>query len=574
MSEQEELQRLRALLAEKERIIERQNLIIEQNDAIAEYKAIIEKNNSIIEDKVSEIVTLKKQVEDQQIYIDNILQALLQAKKKLFGSSSGQTPNTGQLSLFGTVDELAKALFEDQKKITVKEHKKKPRQPGIREEMLAELPKEVDEYVIPSDEVCHKCGEELKVIGKEIVRTEVEFIPAKLLVKQVVREKAKCTCCGTKNSPNKVPVFAKAQVPKPVLPHSISTPSLVAQIMYQKFGLGLPFNRQEKDWYRRGLVLTRANMAHWTIRCAEEWLTPIYDKIHEAISTCEVMHMDETRIQCNKEPGKKASSNSFMWVMRSAASESLQAAYFHYSRTRSTETAKSLIGDFTGILITDAYIAYNKAGDYTRALCWAHCRRYFIESILLDNNGKEIEGCKGAEGREYINLLFKVEKEIEEMSFEEKKAKRQEKSRPILEAFWAWVEETASKHTTNEKLTTALNYSLNQREHLETFMTDGRIPLSNNLCEANIKPFATARRAWLFADTPKGARANAILYTLVESAKANELDAYEYLKYLLEEMPNNNHLQNPEILDKYMPWSDALPDRCRLIRTYKKNFKR
>jgi hypothetical protein len=344
--------------------------------------------------------------------------------------------------------------------------------------------------------------------------------------------------------------------------------------MYQKFVMGLPFNRQEKDWFRMGLVLPRADMANWTIRCSEEWLEPVYDRIHEHLLACEVMHMDETRIQCNKEAGKKASSDSFMWVMRSAASEEIQAAYFYYSRSRGTEVAKSLLGDYSGYLITDAYAGYNQAGSYNRCLCWAHCRRYYIESIPLDNSGKEIKGSKGAEGRAYIDFLFKVEKEIEHLSFEEKKQKRQEASQPILDAFWTWVEKTSAMHTTNEKLTQALSYSTNQKKHLETFLEDGRIPLSNNLCEANIKPFATARRAWLFADTPKGARANAILYTLVQTARANDLDVYEYLKYLLEEMPNNDYMQNPEILDRYLPWSISLPEKCHLKNTHKKCFKK
>ena len=374
-------------------------------------------------------------------------------------------------------------------------------------------------------------------------------------------------------SENKAPVFVKAQVPKPVLAHSISTPSLVAQVMYQKFVMGMPFNRQEKDWYRKGLILTRADMAYWTIRCSEEWFMPVYNKIHQELLSCEVLHMDETGIQCNKEEGKKASSNSYMWVMRSAASESKQASFFSYSRSRSTEAARKLIGDYQGYLITDAYAGYNKAGTYKRALCWSHVRRYYLESIPLDSKGKEINGSKGAEGRAYIDLLFKLEKEIKDMPYEEKKEQRQERSKQILEAFWLWVEKTSTMYTANEKLTKALTYSLNQRKHLETFMLDGRIPISNNLCEANIKAYATARRAWLFADTPKGAKANAILYTLAETAKANDLDTYEYLKYLLEEMPNNHHLEKPHILDDYMPWSDKLPDRCKLQIKTKKHFK-
>ncbi|MEY8357359.1 IS66 family transposase [Lachnospiraceae bacterium 54-53] len=540
MTEQEELLKLRALLAEKEQLIADQNKLIEK----------------------------------QRIQIENMMQALLHARKKIFGTSSEKSQTDGQLSLFESVQELAQELLKDQRKITVKSHEKTPRKSGVREEMLSGLKKELVEYVINEGEECPKCGGRLKVIGKQIVRTEVEFIQAKLIVKQIVRQVAKCENCGKKNSENKTPVFVKAGVPAPVLLHSFSTPSLVAQTMNLKFMLGVPFNRQEKEWFRMGLVLTRAEMAYWTIRCSEEWFLPIYQKIHEQLLKSEVLHMDETRIQCNKEDGRKAGTDSFMWVMRSAACEEVQAAYFYYSQSRSTQVAKSLLGEYPGYLITDAYAGYNKAGNYKRCLCWAHCRRYFIESIPLDNKGKEIPGSKGAQGREYINLLFKVEEEIENLSFEEKKKKRQEASKPILDEFWSWNEKTAVMHTTNENLIKAITYAVNQKKDLETFLEDGRIPLSNNLCEANIKPFATARRAWLFADTPKGARANAVLYTLVESARANHLDVYEYMKYLLEEMPNNNYHQQPELLDEYLPWSKELPDNCRLTIKHKKCFKK
>lgn len=182
-------------------------------------------------------------------------------------------------------------------------------------------------------------------------------------------------------------------------------------------------------------------------------------------------------------------------------------------------------------------------------------------------------GSKGAQGREFINLLFRVEEEMKELSYEERKQKRQDASQPILDAFWSWVEETSALATTNENLTKALCYSQNQRRYLETFLEDGRIPISNNLCEANIKPFATARRAWLFADTPKGAKANAVVYILVESARANNLDVFQYLKYLLTEIPNSQYLEHPEILDQYLPWSSTLPEECRLERNHQKCLK-
>ena len=435
--------------------------------------------------------------------------------------------------------------------------------------MLAGLQTEIEEYMIPEGETCSKCGGELKVIGKRIVRTEVEFEPAKLKVRQIVQQVAKCTVCGTDGADNPNCHFQKAAVPIPPLPHSLSTPSLIAQVMYQKFVMGIPFARQERDWYRLGLVLPRNVMANWVIRCCQEWLEPLYWRILEKLAACGVLHMDETRIQCNKEVGKKAGSESFIWVIRSAACEEIQAAFFYYSQTRSGDTAKELLENFHGYLVTDAYSGYEKVEHIIRSLCWAHVRRYFIESIPLDNSGKELSGSKGAEGREFINLLFKVEQETKDLSYEEKKQKRQEASRPILDAFWSWVEKTAALATTNEKLTKALVYAQNQKKYLETFLEDGRLPISNNLCEATIRPFATARRAWLFADTPKGAKANAILYTLVESARANQLNVFEYLKYLLAEIPNSGFLEHPEILDGYLPWSKSLPEQCRLERKVK-----
>lgn len=235
--------------------------------------------------------------------------------------------------------------------------------------MLVGLPKIVEEYEIPAEDECSRCGGTLKVIGKEIVRTEVEFEPAKLKVKQIVRQVAKCTECGTDKSEYPKDHFQKAAVPKAVLPHSIATPALAAQVMYQKFGMGIPFARQERDWFCRGLVLSRGNMANWTIRCSEEWLTPIYDRILEKLRECELLHMDETRIQCNKEKGKKASSESFMWVIRNAECEEVQAAFFYYSRTRNGDNARALLFQFHGHLITDVYSGYEKVDDVTRALC-------------------------------------------------------------------------------------------------------------------------------------------------------------------------------------------------------------
>ena len=276
--------------------------------------------------------------------------------------------------------------------------------------------------------------------------------------------------------------------------------------------------RQERDWYRLGLRLYRSTMANWVIRCSEEYLLPIYERIHQELLGCGILHGDETRIQCNREPGKKASSESFMWVIRSGREEAVQAVLFHYARSRTQKEAEKLYRGFHGYLVTDAYTGYDSLDGICRALCWSHVRRYYIDSIPLDSRGKEISGSKGAEGREWCDCLFQIEKKLKALPSEKRLQKRQ----------------------------------------------DGRIPISNNDCETSIRPFATGRKAWLFADSPAGARASGIVYTLVETAKLNHLDVFGYLCYLLESLPDLDHRNHPELLEAYLPWSETLPESCRL----------
>ena len=242
-----------------------------------------------------------------------------------------------------------------------------------------------------------------------------------------------------------------------------------------------------------------------------------------------------------------------------------------YSKSRSEETAKEFIKGYTGIIETDGYAGYNNIEGVIHAKCWAHARRYFYQSIPLDENKQLKTDTYGYIGLTYCNKLFKIEEKIANLSVAEKKEKRQILSKPIIEEFYNWVNSVMdSKIILNKKLEKALTYVTNQRKELTEFLNDGRIPISNNLVETSIRPFAIHRKNWLFADTIAGAKANATMYTIIETAKINKLNISKYINYLLEELPQLEDINDEKELAKYLPWSEELPEE---IRNYEGEYK-
>ncbi len=513
-----------------------------------------------------ENTNLKAKVENQQLQI-NVL------NRYVFGSKREATPKQEenivegtQFSIFGVPEdeEVQKQIEEKTKEITVYRKKKNTKNPaGIKRAELKNVETITEEYIVNTDDAeCPVCSSELKQIGKEVVRQEIEYIPAKLVLKSYVQYSYKCTNCGTDESEKDTATIVKAKVPKPLLTHSFISSSLATEVIYQKYYMGVPLYRQEKVWDDRGLVLPRNMMANWCIKLCEYYLEPIYNLMLQKIKkNNKLLHCDETTMQCNKEPGKKASSNSYMWVLTSGELEKEKGVIFKYSKSRSSEVAKSLLSNFKEILVTDGYDGYNILDEQlNHAECWAHARRYFYESVPLDENKKMVTSSDGYTGIEYIDKLFTVEKEIANLSIEEKLNIRKEKSAPILEKFYEWVYSTMeTKYITNSKLNKALVYAKNQQKNLSKFLEDGRIPLTNSRAERCIRPFAVHRKNWLFADTPDGAKANAILYSIIESAKCNNLNIYKYIKYLLDELPQLEGEQQESNIEKYLPWSEDIP---------------
>lgn len=518
---------------------------------------------------------LEQQVKyaEQQAKYESAQLELNMLRRMVFGTKRETLPkndvleNGNQCSLFSNgkdvPDDFDKQLEEKTKEITV--HKKKDtkkKKAGLKRSALKDVITEIQEFTLGEEGTCPTCDAHLIEIGKEIVRQEIKFTPAKFNIVNFVQYTYKCEKCGTEKSDNENVTFVKTQIPRPLLNHSFVSPSLAAEVMYQKYCIGVPLYRQEKMWDDKGLVLPRNMMANWNIKLTEYYFEELYNVMKaELKSSNSVMHCDETSIQCNREAGRKASSESYMWVLRSGELENKKGVIFRYAPTRSAALAKDLLKDYKGILVTDGYAAYNDIENVTHAGCWSHCRRKFYDSIPLDEKKQMDTACDGYKGVTYCDKLFEIERQIADFELPEKLKARKEKSKPVLEEFFAWVETTKNeKIVLNKKLKDALVYASNQKEKLSRYLEDGRIPMTNNIVERSIRPFAVHRKNWLFADSAEGAKTNGIIYSIIESAKINKINVRKYLEYLLEKIPQLDNAHDKEELKNYLPWSDTLPE--------------
>lgn len=509
-------------------------------------------------DKDAYIEHLEKTIQDLQNQVSNLTEMILLLRKEKFGSSSEKTPKQveGQLSLFNEAEVEANS---NEKEPIVNRNGgfRKVNQKTKREELLKDLP--VEEFpceVHPSQMYCDQCGTELKHIGYVKVRDEIEYIPAKLKILRYTQQACECPKCKHTGRP----FIRKAVVPSSILNHSLASPSSVSYVMYQKYVNSMPLYRQEKEWEQMGISLSRATMANWIIRCSQDHFEPVIKRLQKELLSREVIHCDETPVQVLKEEGKKPQTKSYMWLYRTGNDGKAPIILYDYQPSRNGDNAVNYLKDFKGYVHSDGYSGYNKLDGITRCGCWAHLRRKFVEAIPT----KKAEGSPltNAEiGRDYCNQLFRVEESLKDLSPEERFCKRLELEKPILEAFWCWLEKL--EPLKGSALGKAVTYALNQRPYMENYLLDGRCSLSNNAAENAIRPFTVGRKNWLFADTPKGAAASAAVYSLIETAKANGLNVFAYLQHLLLYMPDADWQNYPEDLDDVMPWSPIVQAECK-----------
>lgn len=471
------------------------------------------------------------------------------ARHKQFGPSSERSVKE-QRNLFNEAEAIAEAgLVEEEIRRTITYERRKPG----RRPIPKDLPIERIEYRLPEEEqICTACGGPLHEMSEEC-RHEVKLIPAQVKIVQHARMVYGCRNCE-KNS-IEVPIKT-AQAPRPVIEKGLASPSAVSYVMTMKFVDGVPLYRQEQHYARLGIDLSRGVLSNWMLK-GSEWLAMIYDRAKQKLLEQGILYADETKLQVLKEPGRAAESQSYMWLYRTGG-QGPPIVLYEYQQTRAGEHPRNFLKGFKGYLHADGYAGYHDIPDVILCGCWAHLRRKFTEALKGLPPKKRSSGSRAQEALDRINRLFAIERELKRCTPEERTAIRNQRSRPLVEEFHQWLKAILPGILPKSLFGLAVNYGLNQWDKLERFLEDGRIELSNNRSERSIKPFVIARKNFLFCNTPRGAKASAIVFSIIETAKENGLNPYAYLNYLFEKLPNLES-RDGETLDQLLPWNVKLP---------------
>ena len=455
-------------------------------------------------------------------------------KKQLFGRKTEQTSvimeGGTQLSMFSDENEKKPELSEEV--VTVAEHKRKKKR--THDDWMSHLP--VQEVTHEEEHpVCEKCGSEMKEVGPEKAYDELVYTPAKYYIRRHIVMSYKCPECGEnpekdadKSNDIEKCNIRRAEYPKPMIPGSFCSPELLAHIIYEKYAKAVPLYRQESDLASKHIYLLRAAMSNWVDVAAKNWFIPIVDSMHELLLMGEVIHADESRLQVLHEDGRKPTSKSQMWVYCDGKMNDRSIIVFEYQPTRGGKHPKNFFRDYTGYMVCDGLDSYNAVEGAKRCGCWTHTRRKFVECLPKDKSLHKTS--VAAKAVDFCNKIYHEENLLKEMTAEERYNQRLVKVKPLLDAFFAWLETVPV--TGNSKLAQAVNYALNERKYLYTFLENGNVPIDNNRAENAIRPFAVGRKNWLFSNTANGAKASAAIYSVISTARANGLDAEAYLTEL------------------------------------------
>lgn len=523
-------------------------------------KEFMTSNTETVTVSRAEYDALKQQLAEVSAQNQWLLEQLKISKKKQFGISSEKmqgmmgeqlsfTYNEAEANAYGTVSATPE-------QIEVKAHARKRTSGSIKDVISENLPETVIEHRLPEEErSCPVCGTEMAEIGKE-EHYSLIIEPPKYSVQKDIYYTYACKQCEKDTDEA---VIVKTPKEPTVLPGSFASPEAIAYIMTQKFVMYSPLYRQEQEFHRNGLKLSRQTMSNWILRVSDDWLKPVYDELHRQLCTRTFLHADETTLQVLKEPGRKSTSKSYMWLYRTSGDAEHPIVLYDYQPNRKAQNAAEFLDGFNGWLHADGYQGYHKLPEQIRVVgCWAHARRKFDEALntIPANSRKDSQAAVGVQ---YCSWLFKQEEQFADLTPEERYRKRLEQEKPVLDALLAWANDLHGKTAPKSALGKAIHYLLEQWPYLLRYLENGNLELSNNRAERSIKPFVMGRKNWLFANTPAGAGSSAVMYSLIETAKENHLDPYKYLKWIFS--------QAPKLAQTYDDWPSMLtpaaaPDEC------------
>ena len=492
--------------------------------------------------ELQDIIEKKSLVIKQQNARIRLLEEFLRLEKhKRFSHSSEKYPGQGEL--FNEA-ELAHCLPEqdtaepEETPETSDETtpKKKPGRKGFSDS----IPRE-QVFIDLTDEEKH--GAINTFYSK--VKEELDIVPAKVRVLEYLQEKAVFIEDGQRS-------IKTAELPKHPIGKAMASVGLLAYLIIAKYMDGLPLYRMEGILKRYGGDVTRTSMANWIIRLATQ-CQPLLHLMRDHQQTGSLIQMDETRIQVLKEKNYVSTGNKYMWVTLGGPPNE-PVVIFDYDPSRGHEVPLRLLDGYEGYLQSDGYAGYDAVSKKQKLIqvgCWDHCRRKFKDSQAAQPKLKKGVSTKADIALAKIGKLYHIEKKIKHLSPEQKYEHRQKKSVPILTDLKVWLDNNLGKSPKDSLISTALGYMKNQWPKLIRYCEDGNLPISNIMAENAIRPFVIGRKAWLFSDTAKGAHASGLFYSLIETAKANEIDPYSYLYHIFKALPYADTVEKIETL---LPW--------------------
>jgi transposase len=485
-----------------------------------------------------ENIILREKIAQKDSYVQILEEKLRLMLAKTFAPSSEKV-SPDQRGLFNEAeDEVAQGLETEDTETTVVASHQRSKKPRVS--IPDDLPREDIIHDIPeADKVCPHDGHALEMIGSDD-HEQLDIIPAQINVLRHRRLKYACPCCDQH--------IVTASKPNQAIEKSIASAGLLAFVATQKYCDALPLYRQTEMFKRIGIELNRTNLANWMIKMGE-LVEPLLKHYIAHLQQQHVLHMDETTLQVLDEPGKSAQSKSYMWLM--ACFDRHPVVAYHYSPSRSQDIPLGLLSDKTQALMIDGYNGYQPACEryaIERLGCWAHARRKFIDAQKALPKGK---AGKADQAIAFIQTLYRIEAKIKDEPPDKRRAIRQQEAKPIIEKIKVWLDKSVLHMLPSSRMGEALTYLQNQWSRLTAYLENGAYPIDNNPAERAIRPFTIGRKNWMFAKSQAGAKASANLYSLIETAKANNVNPYHYLKHVFSRLPN---MTTKDDMNELMPW--------------------